>query len=150
MTAPQKIVLSVEDNPDIISLIRLVLRQAPVQVLPAQSVDEAWELLATQKPDLILLDMMLPGVNGLDFLAKLREDPRFKEVPVIVVSIRSDTSFRRRAQELGVFRYLLKPFSPAVLRQEIEQALQVNWKEYWTSAATAAKNDPPKSNPTPD
>jgi len=76
---------------------------------------------------------MLPGMNGLDFLSKLRADPRFRAVPVIVVSIRSDASFRQKAQELGVFRYLLKPFSPAVLRQEIEQALGVDWKKYWSS-----------------
>ncbi len=136
MPTQQKVVLSLEDNPDIISLIRLVLRQAPAQVLHAQNADEAWQLMEKHLPDLILLDMMLPGTSGLDFLTKLRGQPRYKEVPVIVVSIRSDTTFRRRAQELGVFRYLLKPFSPAVLRQEIEQALGVDWKDYWARSAT--------------
>ena len=133
MSAERKVILSLEDNPDITSLIRLVLRHAPANVLQAQSAVEAWPMLEGQMPDLILLDMMLPGMNGLDFLSKLRADPRFRAVPVIVVSIRSDTSFRQKAQELGVFRYLLKPFSPAVLRQEIEQALGVDWKKYWSS-----------------
>lgn len=137
MSPPAKVILSLEDNPDITSLIRLVLRQAPVQVVSALSADEAWPELNKQKPDLILLDMMLPGTSGLDFLIKLRADPRFTIVPVIVISIRSDTSFRRRAQELGVARYLLKPFSPAVLRQEVEQALGVDWKKYWTSPTTS-------------
>jgi CheY-like chemotaxis protein len=133
MSAERKVILSLEDNPDITSLIRLVLRHAPANVLQAQSAVEAWPMLEGQMPDLILLDMMLPGMNGLDFLSKLRADPRFRAVPVIVVSIRSDASFRQKAQELGVFRYLLKPFSPAVLRQEIEQALGVDWKKYWSS-----------------
>lgn len=133
MSAERKVILSLEDNPDITSLIRLVLRHAPTNVLQAQSADEAWPMLEGHAPDLILLDMMLPGMNGLDFLSKLRADPRFRAVPVIVVSIRSDASFRQKAQELGVFRYLLKPFSPAVLRQEIEQALGVDWKKYWSS-----------------
>jgi two-component system, OmpR family, phosphate regulon response regulator PhoB len=138
MSAGRKVLLSLEDNPDIISLIRLVLRHAPVDVMHAQSVDEAWPQMEKQAPDIILLDMMLPGTSGLDFLAKLRDDPRYKAVPVIVLSIRSDTAFRRRAQELGVFRYLLKPFSPAVLREEVEQALGVNWKEYWTASLRPA------------
>ena len=133
MSAERKVILSLEDNPDITSLIRLVLRHAPANVLQAQSAVEAWPMLEGQMPDVILPDMMLPGMNGLDFLSKLRADPRFRAVPVIVVSIRSDASFRQRAQELGVFRYLLKPFSPAVLRQEIEQALGVDWKKYWSS-----------------
>lgn len=144
MPSELKVILSLEDNPDITSLIRLVLRQAPVQVVPAQSADEAWPELNKQTPDLILLDMMLPGTSGLDFLAKLRADPRFANMPVIVISIRSDTSFRRRAQELGVARYLLKPFSPAVLRQEVEQALGVDWKKYWTSPTSSASAAAPQ------
>lgn len=141
MSDSRKVVLSLEDNPDITSLIRLVLRHAPVDVMQAQSVDEAWSQMERRAPDLVLLDMMLPGTPGLDFLARLRNDPRYKAVPVIVLTIRSDASFRRGAQELGVFRYLLKPFSPAVLREEVAQALGVNWKEYWPSARPSA-NDP--------
>lgn len=140
MVAQRKVILSLEDNPDITSLIRLVLRNAPALILQAQGADDAWSMLEADPPDLVLLDMMLPGMNGLDFLAKLRADPRFEAVPVIVVSIRSDASFRQRAQQLGVFRYLLKPFSPAVLRQEIEQALGVDWKKYWSN-----KLSPPAS-----
>ena len=136
MTSERRVVLNLEDNPDIASLIRLVLRHAPVDLKQAQSADEAWPLLEQQRPDLILLDMMLPGMSGLDFLSRLRADRRFESVPVIIVSIRSDASFRRRAQELGVSRYLLKPFSPAVLRSEIEEALGVNWREYWKRAST--------------
>jgi len=62
----------------------------------------------------------------------MREDDEHKSIPVIIVSIRADPAFRLRAQELGVFRYLLKPFSPTVLRQEIELALGVNWEKYWS------------------
>ena len=134
MSTPHKIILIVEDNPDITNLIRLVLRKAPADLLPAVTATEAWSQMAKHRPDLILLDMMLPGINGLDFLAQVREDPSHKSLPVIVVSIRADTIFRRRAHELGVLRYLFKPFSPAVLRQEVELALGVDWKSYWSKS----------------
>lgn len=134
MPTPRKIILIVEDNPDITNLIRLVLRKAPADLLPAVTATEAWSQMAKHRPDLILLDMMLPGINGLDFLAQVREEEIYKLLPVIVVSIRADTLFRRRAQELGVARYLLKPFSPAVLRQEVEFALGVDWKNYWSKS----------------
>lgn len=124
-------ILSIEDNRDIAELIHLVLRRAPVDMVNAQNADEAWRSIEARRPDLILLDMMLPGTSGLDFLAQLRSDPRYRKTPVIVISIRADNSYRVRAQELGVVCYLLKPFSPAVLRREIEQALGVDWKSYW-------------------
>lgn len=139
MSGAHKQILSIEDNPDLLELIKLVLRHAPTEVIPAQDAEAAWQILQTTLPDLILLDMMLPGMSGLDFLAQLRADKRFRTVPVIVLSIRSDINFRRRAQELGVYRYLLKPFSPAVLRSEVEQALGVDWKKYWTRPKTDEK-----------
>jgi len=142
MSADRKVILIVEDNPDISSLIRLVLRKAPAELLHATTATEAWSHMAKHRPDLILLDMMLPGISGLDFLAKLREEDIYKSLPVIVVSIRADTIFRRRAQELGVVRYLLKPFSPAVLRQEVEQALGVDWKSYWIKSTNGLSNTP--------
>lgn len=134
----RKVILVVEDNPDITKLIRLVLRKAPAEVVPAQTASEAWPYLGKSRVDLILLDMMLPGMSGMDFLAQLRADHRYGSLPVIVVSIRADTVFRRRAQELGVARYLVKPFSPAVLRQEVEQALGVNWQVYWSKSSSGA------------
>jgi two-component system phosphate regulon response regulator PhoB len=134
MAETRKLIMIIEDNPDITSLIELVLRKAPADTIHMSTANEARVHFEKQKPDLILLDMMLPGISGMDFLASLREDPRYRTLPVIVVSIRADSVFRRRAQELGVARYLMKPFSPAVLRQEVEQALGVNWQAYWAKS----------------
>ena len=128
----RKIVLSIEDNEDIASLIRLVIRHAPVELLHASNAEEAQKFLETQTPDLILLDMMLPGMTGIDFLEKMRQDKRYEKTPVIIITVRAEASYRKRAQELGVIRYLLKPFSPTVLRQEIQQAISVNWRETGT------------------
>lgn len=138
MAETRKLILIIEDNPDITSLIELVLRKAPADTIHMANASEAWPYLEKQHPDLILLDMMLPGISGMDFLAALREKPAYRNLPVIVVSIRADSVFRRRAQELGVARYLMKPFSPAVLRQEVEQALGVNWQAYWAKGAHTA------------
>ena len=131
MATERKTILSIEDNQDIANLIRIMLRHAPVDVLQAQNGEEAWAILEKQIPDLILLDVMLPLMNGLDFLAKLKQESRYQAIPVIVISVRADASYRKRAEELGVKRYILKPFSPAMVRQEVEQVLGVNWKEHW-------------------
>ena len=128
MGTDRKLVLSIEDDQDIANLIRLVLRHAPVDVMHAASGLEAWPILEKRVPDLILLDMMLPGISGLDFLAKMRENPRYATIPVIIVSIQADTAFRTRAESLGVARYLLKPFSPTALRQEIQHVFGTDWK----------------------
>ncbi|MFQ5409279.1 MAG: response regulator [Anaerolineales bacterium] len=127
----KKTILSVEDDFDIASLIKLLIGSAPVELLAAHDPAHAQELLAHHTPDLILLDVMLPEMNGLDFLAELRQDARFADVPVIVVSVRTDASQRRQARELNVFRYRVKPFAPASLRQDIQDALDVDWSAYW-------------------
>ena len=132
MTNDRKVILSVEDNEDIASLIRLVLRHAPVELIHVLSADEANKILETTSPDLLLLDMMLPGMTGIDFLTQIRKDARFTQLPVIVITVRAEAAYRQRAQELGVSRYLLKPFSPTVLRQEIQQTLGVKWKDTGT------------------
>ncbi len=129
MANERKVVLSVEDNQDIANMIRLVLMHAPVELLQALTGDEAALMLAKRKPDLILRDMMLPGKTELDCLTELGKDARFADTPVVVISVRADTAYRARALELGVVRYLLKPFSPAVLRHEIQQILGVSWKD---------------------
>ena len=129
MADERKLILSVEDDQDITNLIRLVLRHAPITLAHAMSGIEAWPILEKQTPDLILLDMMLPGISGLDFLAQLRQNPKYESLPVIIISVQADTAYRSRARSLGVVRYLLKPFSPAVLRQEIQQALKITWPE---------------------
>lgn len=129
MAEARKLVLSVEDDQDIANLIRLVLRSAPLTLVHALSGIEAWPILEKQTPDLILLDMMLPGISGLDFLAQLRQNPKYESVPVIIISIQADTAYRNRARSLGAARYLLKPFSPAILRQEIQQVLKITWPE---------------------
>lgn len=126
-----KIILSLEDDADIANLLRLLVTQAPVKLLSAQTARDATQFISEQTPDLILLDLMLPEIDGLDFLAGLRADPRYADIPVIVVTVRTDTEHRQWARELGVFRYLVKPFSPAVLRHEIQAALGVDWSDIW-------------------
>lgn len=129
--AERKLILSIEDDPDIAHLIQLVLRNAPAEVATAGRADEAIALISQKRPDLILLDLMLPQMNGLDLLESMRQDGLVSGVPVIIVSVRTDTAQRQRAREMGVENYVLKPFSPATLREEIEKALGVDWGEYW-------------------
>lgn len=131
MASAIKSILCVEDDQDIANLLRLVLRQAPAELAVVDRIEEPLAQIDQRVPDLILLDLMLPQMTGLDLLEKLQADERVKQVPVIVVTVRTDTAHRERARELGVRRYIVKPFSPAVLRREIESALGVDWKMYW-------------------
>ena len=131
-------ILSIEDDPDIASLIRLLIGRAPAELLSAHHPTEAREILADLTPDLILLDLMLPEINGLDFLEELRGEERFVKTPVLVVSVRTDAAHRQRARELGAFRYCVKPFSPASLRHDIQDALSVDWSEYWQEEHSAS------------
>lgn len=81
-----KTILAVDDNRDFLRLIELTLSRAGYQVLLAESALKASELLEAQVPDAILLDLMMPMRNGLEFLENLRWEPRFEKVPVIVVT----------------------------------------------------------------
>ena len=121
-------IMAVEDDPIMQSVLRDTIRPEFEFVLSPNG-REALESASREKPDLILLDMMLPGKTGLDYLTELRKDARFADTPVVVISVRADTAYRTRARELGVVRYLLKPFSPAVLRHEIQQILGVSWQD---------------------
>jgi two-component system phosphate regulon response regulator PhoB len=117
------IVLVVDDDCDIRMVIRMQLERLDCRILEASSSDEALALTRQQCPNLILLDWTMPGVSGIDFLRTLREDPTTKQISVIMMTGRDDPSERTECQSLGVLAYLVKPFSPKQLLQEIERHL---------------------------
>ena len=83
-------ILVVEDEPAIVRLIEFTLEQAGFQVQSADSVEAAKPLLANELPDLLLLDWMLPGVSGIQFAKQLRSDERTRELPIILLTARSE------------------------------------------------------------
>jgi two-component system phosphate regulon response regulator PhoB len=113
----------VDDEPDIRELIRFNLENAEFRVLEAGHADEARKLLSEQ-PDLILLDWMLPGRSGIELAAQLKQNPKTKQIPLIMLSARSEEEDRIRGLNTGADDYISKPFSPRELIARIQAVLR--------------------------
>jgi DNA-binding response OmpR family regulator len=114
-------VLVVDDEPTVREVVASYLRRDGHDVLEAADGAAAMELFATDPPDLIVLDMMLPGVNGLDILRRVRSA---SDVPVIMLTARAEESDRVAGLELGADDYVVKPFSPRELAARVNGVLR--------------------------
>jgi CheY-like chemotaxis protein len=115
--------LLVCDDEDVLrSLIRATL--AGYTVIEARDGDEALEQARQLRPDLILLDMMMPGRSGLDVLSELRRDPTLAATPVVMLTARTQVADRDAAEAAGADYYLAKPFSPLQLISVVEELLE--------------------------
>ena len=103
-------ILVVEDEPAILELLKINLVDAGYEVKEAADAETAQALLKDSLPDLVLLDWMLPGQSGLAFAKQLRGDARTKELPVIMVTARTDEADRVAGLEAWVDDYVTKPF----------------------------------------
>ena len=108
-------ILAVEDEENILELIEFNLNKEGHKVLGATTGEEGLELAKKNKPDLILLDLMLPGINGLEVCRALRQNEETANIPVIIVSARGEEIDVVTGLELGADEYITKPFSPRVL-----------------------------------
>jgi two-component system, OmpR family, phosphate regulon response regulator PhoB len=117
-------ILVVEDEPAIQELLALNITQAGHNAMRALSAEHAQELLRETMPDLILLDWMLPGTNGLEFARKLKSDALTKSIPIIMLTARGDEYDKVRGLEVGADDYVTKPFSPRELNARIKAVLR--------------------------
>jgi len=117
------VVMVVDDQESYTDMMSRVLIEYGLQVFIANDANQAFGLLDSVTPDLILLDVMMPGVDGIAFLRRLRADPRLGIVPVLLVTAYLDTLERGIAA--GAQGYLAKPFSAQQLRAAISGFLQV-------------------------
>lgn len=117
-------ILIVDDEPDIREFIRFTLEEAGFQVLEAGHADEARKLLTNDKPDLLLLDWMLPGRSGLELAQQLKQNPKTRHVPVIMVSARGEEEDRVKGLNTGADDYISKPFSPRELVARVNAVLR--------------------------
>jgi CheY-like chemotaxis protein len=117
-------VLVVEDEPENRLFIGLMLRTEGYEVQEAEDGHAALELLAAGPlPELILLDVMMPGLNGWQVFQRLRDNPRLAGIPVVMLTALAQRSDVERAVQLGVDGYLTKPFEPADLIHKMEETL---------------------------
>ncbi len=117
-------VLLVEDEPAIAELLMVNLGDEGYEVVTASSAEAAAAILHDRLPDLVLLDWMLPGQSGLAFAKALRADARTRELPVIMLTARSEEADRVAGLEAWVDDYVTKPFSPRELKARIKAVLR--------------------------
>ena len=108
-------VLVVDDEPDIVALVAYHLARAGYRVSTSSSGDDAVALARRERPALIVLDLMLPGLSGYDVLEQLREDDSTRDIAVLMLTARREEPDRIRGLSLGADDYLTKPFSPQEL-----------------------------------
>ncbi|MCG8458483.1 MAG: response regulator transcription factor [Holophagales bacterium] len=119
----QKIVV-VEDEPDILEVIEYNLSREGYQVIAASTGDEGLEATRRQAPDLILLDLLLPGLDGLEVCRKLKMDPVTQRVPIIMVSAKGEESDIVLGLGVGADDYITKPFRPKELIARVKAVLR--------------------------
>ncbi|MGH2723943.1 MAG: response regulator transcription factor [Actinomycetota bacterium] len=112
--APARILVA-DDDPVILRLLEVNLGLEGFDVLTAASGEQALASAKQDLPALILLDVMMPGMNGWDVVERLREEAATADIPVVLLSARTQEQDRRRADELRVAGYVTKPFDPAEL-----------------------------------
>ena len=117
-------VLIVEDEPDIRDLVVLHLRRDGYEVSAAASGEDALAQIRQAPPDLIVLDLMLPGMGGLEVCRRLREDRLTASLPVVMLTARADEVDRVVGLELGADDYVVKPFSPKELLARVRAVLR--------------------------
>ena len=108
-------VLTIEDQPDIRRLIRMTLEFKGFKVLEAGNGEEGLALAQTGRPDLVLLDVLMPGIGGLSAAKRLRADPALHNIPIVMLSALGSASDIDAGLDTGASAYLTKPFSPVTL-----------------------------------
>jgi len=121
---PRGRVLVVEDEEDILELIRYQLEKDGYQIAAASSGEEALKAARKQLPDLILLDLMLPGLDGLDVCRILKSDPTTAHIPIVMLTARGEETDVVAGLELGADDYITKPFSPRVMLARVKAVLR--------------------------
>ncbi len=114
-----KTVLVVDDEPNIVLSLRYLMSKAGYRVCVATDGEAALEAIERERPDLVLLDLMIPKRDGYDVCQTLRADPRHRELPVVMLTARGREIDREKGLALGATAYLTKPFSTRELLEMV-------------------------------
>ena len=123
-------ILVVDDEEDILELIRFNLVREGYKVLCAPSGEEAMNIAQSEIPDLMVLDLMLPGIDGLEVTRVLKNDSRTMDIPIVMLTAKGEEADIVTGLELGADDYITKPFSPRVLVARVRAVLRRQSKEY--------------------
>lgn len=118
------LILAVDDEKDILELVRYNLGKSGYRIGCAVSGEEALAYIRSKLPDLIILDLMLPGIDGLELCRILKHDDKTKHIPIIMLTARGEEADVVTGLELGADDYIAKPFSPRVLLARVKAVLR--------------------------
>lgn len=117
------LIFLVDDDPDVRELVEYKLVQSGHEVLCASNGQDALRLVPGAKPELLLLDVMMPGISGFDVLEQLRANEATRLLPIIMLTARAQDSDTQRGFTLGANDYVFKPFSPRELMNRVDRQL---------------------------
>jgi CheY-like chemotaxis protein len=123
MESNKKTVLIIEDEEDAAELFAEMMRVSGFRVVKTSSSAPALAIMTDEKPDIVLLDIMMPEISGLDILRQMRRDPALVNIPVIVVSAQSMPTDIKYSMEAGASMYLTKPVGFIDLKEAVDRAL---------------------------
>ncbi len=118
-------ILVVDDEVYMLRLVQFNLEKSGYSVITAKDGQEALEILKKEKIDLIITDVMMPRIDGLELCKRVKADPRWKSLPVIMLTAMAQISDRADGKEVGADDYITKPFNPKELLAIVENTLKV-------------------------
>ena len=117
-------ILVVDDEEDILELVRFNLAREGYPIICTTSGEESLKIAQKEHPDLIVLDLMLPGIDGLDVAKALKNDPKTRDIPIIMLTAKGEEADIVTGLELGADDYVTKPFSPRILVARVRAVLR--------------------------
>ncbi len=120
---PGETVLVIDDSPTILKVVQLVLTKARYQVETAADGEAGLELARSKKPALILLDFVMPRMNGYQFCREMADDPELKDIPIVLMSAKGDQVGERFVKVMGIVDYITKPFSPEAITAVVQHTI---------------------------
>ena len=118
-----KQVLVCDDEPYIVESVSYVARKAGFRVLTAEDGDTALAVARAERPELVFLDIMMPGLSGDEVCRRLKADPATKQIYVVILTARGQEEDERRAMAMGANEFMTKPFSPRKLKEKMLHVL---------------------------
>lgn len=124
MVEPSKTVVIIEDEPDAAEMLGEMMRVSGFRVVKSYTSNSALNLISSEMPDVVILDIMMPDISGLDVLRSMQQEPKLAEIPVVVVSAKSMSSDIKIGMDAGASAYLTKPVGFLDLKETIFRVTQ--------------------------
>lgn len=119
----KKRILYIEDNRNNMLLIRRILQAEGHELLEARDAERGWDLIVQERPDIILVDLSLPGIDGLELTRIVRADPELGGIPIVALTAHGDTEIKKIAREAGCDEFLHKPANVRQIQTVLRQLL---------------------------